>query len=213
MIDAEMKQKLPEVDNKEDVLTSNVFGLLELVNYKGLVELLATAKNINGDTCEKLHNKSPIETLELWKRFGKSSEPDIFVTLEDGTQFIIEVKYYGQEHNKKIVVNGEEKIDGQLKKYLNITETDFIIYLTQNYNALNELSAESKEHAEDIYHIHWEEFNEKLKNMKNLTQCEERIFKKLTDYLDYKDFVLWQGFRYRKEYDNIDLTVKGFYNE
>ena len=213
MIDAEMRQKLPIAESREDVLTSNVFGLLELVEYKGLIEILATARNINGETCEKLQNKHlKIENVELWKNFG-GVEPDVFVTLEDGTQFVIEVKYYGGEHNKRIVEEDEERIQGQLKKYMEITDTDFLIYLTQNYSALKELSENSREKEDQIYHIHWEEFNDELKKVKKLQGCEKNVFEKLIDYLDFKGFEIWQGFQYRPEKYDIDLTMKGFYND
>ncbi len=219
MIDAEMRGKLPIAESREDVLTSNVFGLLELVEHKGLIEILATARNINGETCEKLQNKHlKIENVELWKNFG-GVEPDVFVTLEDGTQFVIEVKYYGGEHNKKVLEDGERTDKGQLRKYLDATQTDFLIYLTRNYRALKELSEDSRKKEAQIYHIHWEEFNEELKKVKNLQGCEKNIFEKLIDYLDFKGFEIWQGFQYRPEKYDIDLTnyanheERGFYND
>ena len=214
MIDAEMRGKLPIAESREDVLTSNVFGLLELVEYKGLIEILATVRNINGETCEKLQNKHlKIENVELWKNFG-GVEPDVFVTLEDGTQFVIEVKYYGGEHNKKVLEDGERTDKGQLRKYLDATQTNFLIYLTQNYSALKELSEDSREKEDQIYHIHWEEFNEELKKkIKDLHRFEKKVFEKLIEYLDFKGFEIWQGFQYRPEKYDIDLTVKGFYND
>ena len=40
MIEAEIKNKVPKLESWEDILTSNVFGLLELINYKYLLEIV-----------------------------------------------------------------------------------------------------------------------------------------------------------------------------
>ena len=48
MIEAEIKKKIPKLETWEDVLTSNVFGLLELIDYNHLIAIVLKAKNHNG---------------------------------------------------------------------------------------------------------------------------------------------------------------------
>ena len=222
MIDAEMKRKIPKLETWEDVLTSNVFGLLELIEYKHLLGLISMASNHKNVSVEDKLKDKKIKTVELWKYFKGIGEPDILVTLDDGTFFIIEVKYFGQEHNKKgnqVEDNSEEtdkQEDGQLSKYLKINNkpSDFIIYLTANYQSIKQIEdskSDSKDCLDKIYHIHWEQFNEYLGKIKNLEGIEKNIINKIIKYLDYKGFKHWAGFSYNKESYDIKITTKGFY--
>jgi len=216
MIDAEMKSKIPKLETWEDVLTSNVFGLLELIEYKHLLGLISMARNHKNISVENKFKDKKIQTVELWKYFKNIGEPDILVTLDDGTFFIIEVKYFSHEHNKKdkqVEDNSEEpyKEDGQLSKYLDIEidkkKSDFIIYLTANYQSIKQIKgskSSSKKRLDNIYHIHWDKFNEYLGKIENLEGIEKNIINKIIKYLDYK------GFSYKEAY-NIEITTRGFY--
>lgn len=215
-----MQRKVPKFDNKEDILTSNVFGLLDILDYKYLLQILSNATNHKQVSLkERLENKK-IKSVELWRWFAKYGEPDVYITLDDETAFIIEVKYFGGEHNKKVVsdedINNEYIEMGQLKKYLEITKenNNFIVYLTASYLSLENLSEDSKKCADQIYHLHWKDFNKYLKeNCKNNSsyKCEKKVIEKVTNYLDYKGFKHWGGFSY--EYDEVDIDIDGFYNK
>ena len=222
MIDAEMNNKIPKLETWEDILTSNVFGLLELIEYKHLLGLVSMARNHENDSIKNKFKDKKIQTVELWKNFKNIGEPDILVKLDDGTFFIIEVKYFSHEHNKKnkeMKDNSEEqyKEDGQLSKYLDIEidkqKSDFIIYLTADYQSIKQIKdskSTSKECLNNIYHIHWDMFNEYLGNIKNLEGIEKNIVNKIIEYLDYKGFEQWEGFSYKTEYD-VQTTMRGFY--
>ncbi len=224
MISAETHRKVPKIDNKEDILTSNVFDLLELIDYKYLLNVLKNARTESGNKLtHKLENKT-IASVQLWKNFKTYGEPDVYVTLDDDTHFIIEVKYFGEEHSNKKNSDNDEDMDeldtqeykekGQLKKYLRITENEennFIVYLTSSYLSLKELSDDSREKIDYIYHIHWKDFNKYLKEHLYLSSgCEKKILKNITNYLDFKGFEHWNGFR--SNYENIITDIGGFYD-
>ena len=223
MIEAEMKHKVPKLENLEDILTSNVFGLLEFIDYNYLIDIVSKAKNHQGDSIGNILRDKKIVDVELWKSFGNNGEPDILVTLDDDTFFIIEVKYFSHEHNKKEQVEDEtdsEKYQekGQLAKYLNIEipnkkKSDFIIYLTANYQSLKIIEnseSTSKERLNGIYHIHWDDFNEHLIGLQS-EGIEQKIINKITEYLDHKGFTYWQGFKYKTDYEDIKTNIGGFY--
>ena len=222
MIEAEMKNKIPKLESWEDILTSNVFGLLELIDYNYLLDIVSKAKNHQGDSIENILRDKKIVDVELWESFGNIGEPDILVTLDDNTFFIIEVKYFSHEHNKKEQVEDETDLEkyqkkGQLAKYLNIEidgkKSDFIIYLTANYQSLKIIEkseSTSKECLNDIYHIHWNDFNEHLIGLQS-EGIEQKIINKITEYLDHKGFTYWQGFKYKTDYEDIKTNIGGFY--
>ena len=219
MIDAELHNKIPEVTNREDILTSNVFGLLGLMDNKYLLDILHIAKNYKN---EKIAFGSEISTVELWRKFKNIGEPDVLVTLKNGEFFVIEVKYFSHEHNRKSSgkKGNEDQYEdvGQLAKYLNIKidnkKSDFIVYLTADYKSLKHIkssNSSSKKHLDQIYHIHWEEFNGQLQKIETIQDpIEEKIVHKIIQYLDYKVFEYWKGFSYKKAY-KINITTKGFY--
>ncbi len=83
MIEAEINGKLGEVENKEDVLTSNVFGLLKYIhNNRILVKILENAKNIDGrrfqDCINVDLNKLDFQII-FWKNLAGFGEPDLLI--------------------------------------------------------------------------------------------------------------------------------------
>ena len=117
MLQAEIKGKLPEIQNAEDVLTSNVFGLLKYISQKDLlINMLACARTIKG--------KGFLESIGVdlddysqeylfWEKLSKFGEPDLTIKFQTDRQpnliLGIEVKYYSPKHG--------EGDDDQLKKY------------------------------------------------------------------------------------------------
>jgi len=220
-----MKHKIPKVDNREDILISNIFGLFDLMNNKYVLEIISTATNIDGKTLEKTLENKKIKNIELWKKVQYFGEPDIVVTLNDNSFFIIEVKYFSHEHNSKKEVSEDSDDDqpqeqGQLEKYLNIEidnkKSDFIIYLTQNYQSLkviqNNKQNSSNKVIDKIYHIHWNKFNEFFNELENIQGIEKNIISKLKEYLDYKSFSYWNGFKYKAEYKDLKTEIGGCYD-
>lgn len=225
MIEAELYNKIPKLERWEDILTSNVFGLLDLIDNKYLLEIISNAKNIHNDSISNRVKGKNIKDVELWRNFTSIGEPDIVVTLDDNTFFIIEVKYFSHEHNSKKDEDNNTEVDnyeeqGQLDKYFNIkidnyNKNDFIIYLTQDYQSLKVIQ-ENKENSsnniiDNVYHLHWNDFNEFLIKIENIEGIEKKIIDKIIEYLNFKGFVYWEGFKYKKEY-KIKITKRGFYD-
>lgn len=221
-----MYNKIPKLETWEDILTSNVFGLLDLLNNEYLLKIVANAKNYKNKPVGFIDRK--IKKVELWKYFKNIGEPDIVVTLDDDSFFIIEVKYFSHEHNsKKEVEESEDKEQksekGQLAKYLDIEinrkKSDFIIYLTQDYQSLkviqdsNDNQANSKASLDNIFHIHWDEFNEYLVNIQDADGIEKKVIDKIIEYLNFKGFRYWQGFKYKKEYSTLNTNIGRFYGK
>jgi len=228
LIEAELHNKIPKLETWEDILTSNVFGLLDLIDNKYLLEIVLNAKNIHGNFIKDKLNDKKIKNVELWKNFKNIGEPDIVVILDDDSFFIIEVKYFSHEHNAKKEMqeseDEEQKVEkGQLAKYLDKEidnkKSDFIIYLTQDYQSLKVIQnsdakkPNSKDRIEDIYHIHWDEFNEYLINIKDINGIEKNIIEEIKEYLNFKGFTYWKGFKYSEQYSKLDTCRRGFYEK
>ena len=113
MIQAELKGKVPEVENKEDVLTSNVFGLIKYLPPKeGLLKILEAAKDYSDnrktlpDNLRKqdiiLENYVSIDYL-FWEKSSKHGEPDLILILKSSDlnmkdlMVCIEVKYLSEK--------------------------------------------------------------------------------------------------------------------
>ena len=139
MIEAEIKGKLPEVENKEDVLTSSTFGMLKYISDNSvLINILKYAQTINE---KSFHDCIDVNLLDyqaeyvFWPTLPEYGEPDLLIVFrgENGRelQLCIEVKYYSSK-------SGEGEND-QLRRYfealdLNATANDTtflgIVYLT-----------------------------------------------------------------------------------
>jgi len=220
MINAELHKKIPKLELWEDVLTSNIFGLWELLDYKYLLQFLSFSTNIDGEKISSFLENKKIIDIKFWPQYRGIGEPDLVVTLNDNSFFIIEIKYFSNEHNKNIDVS-ETDIGyiekGQLDKYLDIEidnkKNDFIIYLTQDYQSLKYIrdsQSSSKNILNNIYHLHWNELNEYLLKLDSMIGIEKNIVDKMIEYLDFKGFEYWTGFKYEKQYD-VEILAKGFY--
>ena len=140
MIHLELKNKSCDLKNREDPLTSTVFGFLK---YKVMQDILLDfiGYAINVKTKEKF-NTNLLEgkqiNFEFWKRFNEedeSSEIDLF--LKSGNYKLgIEVKYHSKENysmrKKKINERRRKIYTSQLNKYLNNDKCDSIIYITMD---------------------------------------------------------------------------------
>lgn len=99
MLLAELGGKAPWATGSEDVLTSSVFGSLDIEPTSRVLSLwLARARTTQGE-CLKLSTSARLLDITYWPRFrpDRQTEPDVALTLEepDGsiTLAFIEVKY------------------------------------------------------------------------------------------------------------------------
>jgi len=91
MIQAELKGKLPEVANREDVLTSNVLGMLKYIPpQRALFRILEEARDYSAARSTFLHNLSAtgielsaydsVEYL-FWENSPVYGEPDLILLI------------------------------------------------------------------------------------------------------------------------------------
>ena len=110
MIQAELKGKLPEVENREDVLTSNVLGLMKyLPPREGIFKILSELKDYSMNRNSLFDNLksqniniNDYDTVDylFWENSAKYGEPDLILIIKSPKQHLkelmlcIEVKYF-----------------------------------------------------------------------------------------------------------------------
>ncbi|WP_409271464.1 hypothetical protein V1499_18410 [Neobacillus sp. SCS-31] len=97
MLKAFVHGKVPsELENREDILTSNVFGTLNYLSNGSLIcSLLRNSLNVNNQTLH-IEGENPQVRMWFWPRLERS-EPDLLLSLKTDSQsylFLIEVKYF-----------------------------------------------------------------------------------------------------------------------
>lgn len=191
MIDAEMRKKIRksvDISIQEDVLTSNIFGLMNFLDSH-LLSVLSDARHIStGDNMAFAFWQKRIKpkTFELWKHFDNKNsetdkeldEPDVYFELDDGTKIIVEVKFWSGESD-----------ENQLKDYA--MHCDHLIYLTQNQH--QKKAVEKYQSNKKIYLLSWKEFNNALKKVSCENEIENKVIEKVKNYLDYKIGSFWDG--------------------
>lgn len=209
MIDAEIRKKIRQdtaISRQEDVLTSNIFGLMRLVPDH-LITVLTNAKHISAN--EKLAhiNTSPIalNSFELWKKFQNKNEktekrrdePDVYFELENSLKIIIEVKYLSGESDENQLIDYAE-------------HCDYLIYLTF-FNDHHKKAKEKYSQHEKIYLLTWREFYNAVRNIpKSDSIIESALLAQVAQYLDYKFGSIWDG--WVETLGSTTYLHGGFYN-
>lgn len=210
MIDAEIRKKIRQgvaISQLEDVLTSNVFGLMRIIPNH-LIQILSHAKHINKDHELTQLNSLTItsNSFELWKIFEnknektdkKRDEPDVYFELNNGQKIIVEVKYLSGESD-----------ENQLRDYTK--HCDYLIYLTFFNEHQKRAKAKYKNH-EKIYLLTWREFCNLLKKMSpSALSIESELIKFITNYIEYKIGSIWDGWN-NKNLGTTNYPYGGFYN-
>jgi hypothetical protein len=223
MIQAELKGKLPEVENMEDVLTSNVFGLLNFLSFKeGLYSIIKDARNLDGDSFDKVLLKQGIK-LEDYSDFellfwecSEFGEPDLIVILKgkalENLMFVIEVKFnseksgFGEDDQLKRYYLSLYS-DGNRKKYSNKKIINFegkfagIIYLkpfvekNEIKDSILELSKKKIDAKDNLFGLEWNTITKQVCD--DLKICKEeykrRVLKCIYDLLLFKNFRDFEG--------------------
>ncbi|MFC1818921.1 hypothetical protein ACFL0B_07495 [Thermodesulfobacteriota bacterium] len=217
MIEAEIKGKLPEVENKEDVLTSSTFGMLKyILDNTVLINILKYAKTINGKSfydCIDVNLKDYQAEFVFWPTLSGYGEPDLLIVFRgmDGTelQLCIEVKYYSSK-------SGDGEND-QLRRYFEgldvsntANNTTFlgIVYLTmyssskEMADSLDYIKSKGINDAEErLSQLRWFEVTKALEESDKsfLSKTEQSILSDVVGYLKHKNFVEFSGFSYQFE--------------
>lgn len=220
MIQAELHGKLFEIENSEDVLTSNIFGLLKYLPNDVFLNILDHAKTLSGKKIE-FDLKSYIPEFIFWENIKGYGEPDLIIKFRNkvGHELIlcIEVKYYSSK-------SGDGEND-QLKRYfeaLSISSKEKscflgVVYLTK-YPSRKELEdslyhikqKELDDAEEKLFQLRWFEITKSLENYNGvLNRHENLILKDLIKYLKYKNFVEFTGFSFQSK--DFNFSTDHFY--
>ena len=220
MIQAELHGKLSEIKNSEDVLTSNIFGLLKYLPNDILLNILDHAKTLSGKKIE-FDLKSYIPEFIFWENIKGYGEPDLIIKFRNkvGHELIlcIEIKYYSSK-------SGDGDND-QLKRYfeaLSISSKEKssflgVVYLTK-YPSRKELEdslyyikqKELDDSEEKLFQLRWFEITKSLENYNGvLNRHEDLIVKDLIEYLKYKNFVEFTDFTFQSK--DFNFSPDRFY--
>jgi len=208
MFEAEIHGKLPEIADREDILTSTVFGLLKyVVDKEVIVKVLQHAKTCTGQNFS--YNLKGYEPLfKFWPSLNEFGYPDIIIEFVHSNErkavVCLEVKYESQK-------SGEGEYD-QLKRYFlgmqkYYPDSDFlgIVYLTDEQSekdikdSLDELEKAIKERpTEKIFGLRWSQVTKAIEEQdkQSLSEHDRRILEDVSRYLRYKNFVEFEKFTY-----------------
>lgn len=227
MIQAELKGKVPEVQNMEDVLTSNVFGLLKYISRSDVfVRILSYARSLSGKSlldCIDFDLNSYSKEFHFWEQVGVYGEPDLIIKFrKDGEADLIlcvEVKYYSPKSG--------EGDDDQLMRYFeglmefaSLSQSNFlgVIYLTKYpsrkeiADSLNCIGKKGITDADEkVFHLKWSEITEAIRgqNKDSFTLGEKEILDDLLRYLKHKNLVSFSKFTFQSV--PFDLRLDRFY--
>ncbi len=219
MIQAELKGKLPELENSEDALTSCVFGLIKYIPIdKGLFKILEKTKDYNSGR-SILHNNPSLTQYDsveyyFWEKSSKYGEPDIILLFSSKNQvlepviLVIEIKYYSLESR-----------DNQLKDYYIALSDEYgrrtfsnnklsnfkgnflgLVYLTyypQKEEVENTIRKLTEEYVsfnkKTIYQLKWGDLAKIFKNYPLNKSYDSTIAKDIFSILNKKNLIGFEG--------------------
>lgn len=222
-----MKGKIPQVQDMEDVLTSNVFGLLKYVTGNDvLLKILGYAKTLSAKSlldCVDFNLKTYTPEFLFWEQIGSYGEPDLIINFkkEDQPDLIlcVEVKYYSSKSGDGDDDQLRRYFEGMLE-YASIFKSAFlgVIYLTK-YPSRREVSEslayiaeKGVTDAEDkLFQLKWFEIAEAIESqdLRLLRARDRMILEDLLAYLRHKNLISFSKFSFRSV--PFDLEPDRFY--
>ena len=195
MIYAELKSKIPEVLNREDILTSNVFTLIKLLPDQLILQILRDLLPAKGQNI--LPKNQKIKCFDFWKKINGLKEPDIYIETDSGFVIIIEVKYQSPESS-----------ESQLKDYLDLfrTESKILLYLTADRTEPFLTTQKKQYKSLPIYWANWYLLNRTLNNVVSNDETINNILEMIITYLNHKKFNYFYGWNCIKNATNYDLS-------
>lgn len=214
MFEAELHNKLPELNALEDYLTSCFFGALKcLPPEEGLIPVLRKAYNYQ--TNKSFQPPEGIDQVKyfFWPKFS-GGEPDLVLILTAGRVkylLCVEVKYYSPKSSIGEADQLKRYYDGLLKKRAEFTSENIanfkgkflgLIYLTQ-YEAYDEIQESTKAIDKTnvlnpgLFHLCWEDtFRavEELAKSKTQNKIANQIYSDLLQLLEHKNLQYFKEF-------------------
>ncbi|MFA6636908.1 MAG: hypothetical protein WCV56_07415 [Candidatus Omnitrophota bacterium] len=179
-----------DIFRKEDILTSNVFGILKNLDIRVINSVLKEAGSSiildKGASCD------------FWSRYHDKTEPDIILQ-DDENYVVIEVKYLsdfekGTKEKKPQIIREVEgaKKEGQGKKveYVAITREENIKWQEKIYTSeenINQIQSYINENL--VHHISWKEVLSVLQLCRenaSIDSVSQKFIGDLVEYLEFK---------------------------
>ncbi|MFW5895628.1 MAG: hypothetical protein ACOCT9_02670 [archaeon] len=221
MLQAQINGKCPELENKEDILTSTFFGYLELLeDSTWLIKILETFSQKNkqetavfGDLNQVINELDENTELrfEFWPKMPDDTEPDLLIICDNGDSIVpllFEIKYHSNlSGHKQLVKEYKNLIEKNWKNQSIIDKkcrcrNGLLIYLTKNYSIeefekSNEKIQEDNLNEPDFPRIYLKWDDDIFKTLKELDLggYKKRILDDLENYLQYLDLVPFDGFQ------------------
>ena len=183
MIYAELKHKIPETKNSEDVLTSNVFTFFKILPEKYILQLIC--EMVPSHIKNQIKDRNVCE-FSIWKRFSNLKEPEIYIKLEPEYHVFIEIKYRSPE-------SGET----QLKNYLDLipSENKILIYLTADRTEPVWTTQKAIYQGLPIFWVNWYKLKTVVEEFAKNESDEivRNIYNLIVRYLNHKGFSCFDG--------------------
>ena len=182
MLQAELHGKLPsEASKSEDVLTSNVFGVMKNCDYNFFLK----------PWLESIGLKIPTEDIEkakfsFWPSFVDGTEPDVVIDMPNYF-IVIEAKYLSNLGNDKTQLSREISQGAKEAK----SKEFLLICITSDFDYPEVLPKDK-----NIYWTSWQKLFPFLSNVftNSNDNCTTRWLKDLKELLDYKGLTGFTGF-------------------
>jgi hypothetical protein len=189
---AEIRGKFSEEgQNKEDVLTSNVFSFFKYANrkiyLKHFLEKLEIDVRISDDDAENA-------VFEFWPRYDDRTEPD--VVLDVGNYHILFEAKYKSDFGKETKLLKEQiirELDGGRKEAQNKKKDFRFVAITADYNEPKEKFEELKKKCKFRW-INWHFVTLFLERILERERYEQSIAQDLYDLLQKKGLRKFNGF-------------------
>ena len=174
-----------DITRMEDVLTSNVFGILKNIDYRVLNRILEKAK------IPAFESKP---TFEFWHKYKDGTEPDIIIK-SDNMYIIVEAKYlsdfdYGSTHKRPQIVReieeGKKDAGNRAFYYLAVTNEDNIDWYSKIHNSDEYINC-LKSNYSCLCQITWKSIDEVIKDCINdVDNTSQNFIADLIQYFNVK---------------------------
>ncbi|GMT50013.1 MAG: hypothetical protein IEMM0008_1552 [bacterium] len=185
IIDDSIRNKNAYISRMEDVLTSNIFGILKNIDLK-IFNLVIEEAGIN-----LLLKDKPI--FRFWDRYSDQTEPDLIIETES-VYIVIEIKYLSDfdrtddDRKSQLIRELNGAMNERRKRdlyFLAITREDSIDWYKKiKPNETEEL----KKYIDKLHHISWSKIYEILKSFdrKKIDNISINFLNDLVNYLENK---------------------------
>lgn len=236
MMIADVKGKLPELQNWEDYLTSCVFSSFKYLGSEYLEKFLKTSRSLDNDNFD-ISIVNP--TYEFWPRDvdrGRITEPDLIIFTQE-TVIVIEAKFYsgksgiGVETDDVAFLEEEEEVRKQLidqlarEYYVGKKKSNkfFVVFVTADsifpkqdiddtLEAIKKIKGE-KEAQLAKKHIFWTKWSNATKIMEDIIIGNDKasyqyvIAFDLLKFLEKRELTDFRGFEFLTGYlDSLNIT-------